>query len=121
MGYHDVESISSAGELDGLFKTLVLLHLKVLGQLFTPHLRFYHWRTVTGKQVDFVIKWGRKIIAMEINFTTEPCYEDCANLRLFFEEYPDTVCCLLVHNGSTVRMLQEKILAIPWNALAFDL
>ena len=121
MGYHDAESISSARELDGLFKTLVFLHLKILGQLFTPHLRFYHWRTVTGKQVDFVIKWGRKIVAMEINFTTEPRYEDCANLRLFLEEYPDTLFCLLVHNGSTVRMLQEKILAIPWNALAFDL
>ena len=120
IGYHDPENISSARELDGLFETLVFLHLKVLGQLFTPHLKFYHWRTVKGKKVDFVIEWGRKIVAMELNFTTEPRYDDCANLRLFLEEYPDTIFCLLVHNGSTIRMLHEKILAVPWNALAFD-
>ena len=120
MGYHDLESISSARELGGLFETLVFLHLKVLGQLFTPHLKFYHWRTVTGKKVDFVIEWRKKIVAVELKLTTEPRYEDCANLRLFLEEYPDTVFCLLIHNGSTIRMLHEKILAIPWNTLAFD-
>ena len=120
IGYHDTESISSARELDGLFETLVFLQLKVLGLLFTPRLKFYHWSTVKGKKVDFVIEWGRKIVAMKLNFTTEPRYEDSANLRLFLEEYPDTVFCLLVHNGSTIRMLHEKILAVPWNALAFD-
>ena len=120
MGYHDPESISSARGLGSLFETLVFLHLKVLGQLFTPHLKFYHWRTVTGKKVDFVIEWRKKIVAVELNLTTEPRYEDCSNLRLFLEEYPDTVFCLLIHNGSTIRMLHEKILAIPWNALAFN-
>ena len=120
MGYHDLESISSAKELGGLFETLVFLHLKVLGQLFTPHLKFYHWRTVTGKKVDFVIEWRKKIVAVELKLTTEPRYEDCANLRMFLEEYPDTVFCLLIHNGSAIKMLHEKILAIPWNALAFN-
>ena len=121
IGYRDPEGIFSAKDVGGLFETLVFFHLNVLGQLFTPHLKFYHWRTVTGKKVDFVIEWSGKIVAMELRFTTEPRYEDCANLRLFLEEYPDTVFCLLVHKGSTVRMLHEKILAIPWSALAYDL
>lgn len=121
MGYHDQESISCARELPGLFETLVFLHLRTLGQLITPHLKFYYWRTVTGREVSFVIKWGRKIVAVEIKLTTEPCHEDSANLKLFLKEYPETAFCLMVHNGSTIKMLHEKILAIPWSALAFDL
>ena len=118
MGYHDVKSVSSARELGALFETLVFLHLKILGQLATPQLKFYYWRTVTGKEVDFIIEWGRKIVAVEVKLTSTPRYEDTANLRLFLDEYPNTAFCLLIHNGTTTRTFHKKILAIPWQALA---
>lgn len=116
-GFYDVNSLRSARESGGLFETLVILHLKVLAQLLTPRPRFSYWRTVTGKEVDLVIEHGRRLLAVEIKLTSTPTYQDAENLRLFLDEYPETVMALLVYAGREIKRLHEKILAIPWQLL----
>ncbi|RLA98676.1 MAG: ATP-binding protein [Deltaproteobacteria bacterium] len=117
MGLHEQEALFQAREVGALFENLVFLHLQALVQLLVPRPRLYYWRTVTGREVDFVIEWGRRLVAVEVKFTESPRYDDAATLRLFLEEYPETAFCLLIHRGTEVRFLHEKILALPWEAL----
>ena len=69
---------------------------------------------ITGKEVDFVLEWGRKLLAVEVKLSTKPKFSDTDTLRLFMDEYPETSACILIHAGDEVRILHEKIAAIPW-------
>lgn len=53
-----------------MFETLVFLHLRALTQLLVPRPHLYYWRTVTGKETDFVIEQGRRLIAVEVKLGT---------------------------------------------------
>jgi hypothetical protein len=41
-------------------------------------------------------------------------YGDAEGLRLFLREHPQAVGGALIHRGSEIRRLDERIIAIPW-------
>lgn len=101
-GLFDRESLLGSREAGALFENLVLLHLKAHALLMTPAARIYHWRTEGGKEVDFVIEHGRRLIAVEVKFSQEVNFADASNVRLFMEEYPETAAGLIVYAGDEV-------------------
>lgn len=117
-GYSDAASIAHAREYGAFFETLVLHHLRVLGELVTPWARLFYWRTAAGQEVDFVIEQGRRLVAVEVKLSSQPRYSDAESLRLFVREYPHTRCGVLVHAGTQIRRLDEKIIAVPWTFFA---
>jgi predicted AAA+ superfamily ATPase len=117
-GHFDPESLKNSREAGGLFESIIYLHLHTLTQLLTPKPRIYYWRTTTGKEVDFVLEWGRKLVAIEVKLAKIPKYSDTASLRLFLEEYPETSAGVLIHTGSETRLMHKKIIALPWTVLA---
>jgi len=113
-GYYDPESLVASREAGGIFESLVYLHLSTLAQLMVPQARLFYWRTVTGKEVDFILEWGRKLLAVEVKLSDKPKFPDVETLRLFLDEYPETSACLLVYAGDEVKIMHEKIVAVPW-------
>ncbi len=53
-----------------------------------------------------------------MNLCSTQHYDDAEGLRLFLEEYPETVTGVLVHAGNKVSYFHEKIVAVPWRLLA---
>jgi predicted AAA+ superfamily ATPase len=92
--------------------------LSILAQLSTPRTRLFYWRTTTGNEVDFVLEKGRKLMAIEAKLAKNPRYGDADNLRIFLDDYPETQAGILVHGGSEIRYLDEKIVAVPWTRFA---
>ncbi len=113
-GHFTADSLCSSRELGGIFESMVYLHLSALAQLIVPAPHLYYWRTSTGKEVDFIIEWGQKLLAIECKYTGRPKYRDIANLQLFMEEYPETSAAVLLHTGDEVQQFHEKIIALPW-------
>ena len=113
-GYHDEASLRSARELGHIFETMVFLHLKILSELMVPKSDLFYWRTTTGKEVDFVVEQGRKLLAIEVKMTKNPTFNDVKNLLAFLDEHPKTLRGILLHTGSSIRWLHEKIIALPW-------
>ena len=113
-GHYDPESLAASREAGGIFESLVYLHLNTLAQLMVPKARLFYWRTVTGKEVDLVLEWGRRLLAVEVKLSDRPKFSDVETLRLFLDEYPETSACLLVYTGEEVKIMHEKIVAIPW-------
>jgi len=113
-GHYEVKSLASSRESGGVFESMIYLHLKSLTQLLTPNPRIFYWRTVTGKEVDFVIEWGRKLLAIEVKLSGKPKYSDIENLKIFLTEYPETTAGILIHTGNEIKIMHEKIIALPW-------
>jgi predicted AAA+ superfamily ATPase len=113
-GHYDPESLTASREAGGIFESLVYLHLNTLAQLMVPKARLCHWRTVTGKEVDFVLEWGRKLLAVEVKLSGRPKFSDIKNLRLFLDEYPEASAGILIYTGNKIKIMHENIVAIPW-------
>lgn len=113
-GYLDAESLKRCRELGGYFETMAYLHLRALCEMETPRSHLHYWRTTTGKEVDFVIEHGRKLLAVEVKMTDNPSVRDIQNLLLFMDDYPETVRGVLVHSGNNIKWLHSKVIAVPW-------
>ncbi|MDO9547591.1 MAG: DUF4143 domain-containing protein, partial [Candidatus Marinimicrobia bacterium] len=113
-GHYTIDSLESSREIGGIYETMIYLHLNTLSQLMVPTARLYYWRTSIGKEVDFVVEWGRKLLAVEAKFTSRPKYSDIENIKIFLDEYPETSAGVLFHTGTELKRLHEKIIALPW-------
>ncbi len=113
-GYYEEDDLRQAREMGAYFETFIYHHLRVLSRQMTPQGRLYFWRTQSGTEVDFVFEHGRRFLAIEVKRTANPGYGDTSGLRAFLAEYPQASAGLLVHGGSEVRRLGDKIIAVPW-------
>lgn len=113
-GYHDKDALRSAREIGSFFETMVFLHLKVLSELMVPKVNIFYWRTTTGKEVDFILEHGKKLLAFEVKLTERPTFNDIKNLLTFVMDYPQTLRGILIHAGNSIKWLHSKVLAIPW-------
>lgn len=116
-GYFQEEELRKARELCNFFESFIYHHLKVLTQLMTPPARLFNWRTQSGLEVDFVMEYGRKVLAIEVKQTSHPGYRDTNGLKAFLSGHPDAVGGLLLHGGVETRWLGEHILAVPWTKI----
>lgn len=112
-GFYDKKSLENSREFGSYFESLVYHHLRILTDLLKPKAKIYYWRVVSGQEIDFVIEHGNKVLAVEVKLTNKIRYEDAKNLKIFMEEYPETVIGLIIYNGSELRYLDNNILAIP--------
>lgn len=117
-GYGDIEDLRSARELGCFFECLVLLHLQAVAELMTPRPRFYYRRTTTGREVDFVIEQGRKVVACEVKLTSDPNFGDVRILSEFLNMHSEAAAGILIHGGNEIKHLGERIVAVPWTVLA---
>ncbi len=113
-GYFDEESLAHSRELGGYFETMVFLHIRALCDMMKPRAALHYWRTTTGKEVDFVLEHGRKLLAIEVKMTNSPAVRDIQNLLSFMDDYPETVRGVLAHKGNTIKWLHSKVIAVPW-------
>jgi predicted AAA+ superfamily ATPase len=115
--YYQQDELRRARELGHFFEMFVYHHLHVLAQLMTPPARLFTWRTQTAQEVDFVLEYGRKVLAIEVKQTTRPGYGDIDGLKAFLTAHTDAVGGLLLHGGKDIRRLGEKIIAVPWTMI----
>ena len=113
-GYYDAAGLTGSRELGQYFETMVYFHLRALCEGMTPKAGLYYWRTVAGREVDFVIEHGRRLLAFEVKHSTNPTAFDIKNLLEFLDAYPETVRGVLVHAGNQIKWLHSKVVAVPW-------
>lgn len=113
-GYYDQETFNKSREKGHYFETLAYLHISALCETMTPKPGLFYWRTVSGREVDFVIEHGRKLLAIEVKYSVKPSVFDITGILAFMEEHPETVLGVLIHAGADVMWLHSRVLAVPW-------
>ena len=61
-----------------------------------------------------MLEWGHKLLAIEVKLSIKPRFSDVETLRLFMDEYPETSADILIYGGDEIKIMGEKIVAIPW-------
>jgi uncharacterized protein len=96
-------------------ENLVLHDLLVWRDERLDRAELLYWRTAIGKEVDFVIEAGGRLLPIEVKATGRPRLGDAAQLRTFRAEYGKKARAgLLLHTGSTLEWLAPDVLAAPW-------
>jgi len=113
-GYYERGSLLKARELGSFFETMVYLHLRSICETMTPKASLHYWRLITGKEVDFVIEYSKRLIAIEVKMTDNPTVRDINNLLIFLQEYPETILGILINSSNVVKWLHSKVITIPW-------
>lgn len=74
-----------------------------------------YWRTAGGEEVDFVLEWRGRLLAVEVKATPRPSHRDGRHLRSFLDEYGKAGHgALLLHTGGSTEWLSEGVLSVPW-------
>ncbi len=114
--------IRNSGEMNNkfaghLFESMVFANLLSIAEIYG--MQIYFWRTRGGreKEVDFVIKFGNKILPLEVKYGDRVNYKDIENLADFMKIYPDVVAGVVIYNGTEVYKLSSNIFAIPCSML----
>lgn len=116
-GYYELDDLLKAREYGAYFETFIYHHLRILARLMTPSGRLHFWRTLEGNEVDFVLEYGRRLLAVEVKLTDNLGYRETAGLRLFLENHPKASGGLVVYGGRQIKRMDEKIVAIPWSLI----
>lgn len=78
----------------------------------------HYWRTSGGEEVDIIVEWKGRLLAVEVKATTHPGYKDARHLRTFMAEYGDDVVgAILMHAGEDTAWISERVLSVPWWAV----
>ncbi len=113
-GLYDEQTLAASPLAGPLFETLVGHHLRTLSSLLVPRARLHGWRTRDGREVDFVVEHGQRLLAVEVKLTSEAQYRVAAGLAAFLDDHPRAAGGLLLYSGRRVVRLGERVVAVPW-------
>jgi hypothetical protein len=113
-GFYDEASLRASPLLGSLFETLAYQHLRTLCSLLTPQARLFGWRTRAGREVDFVIEHGQRLLAIEVKLAAEAGYRMTAGLETFLTDHPTAAGGLLLYCGRKIVRLGERVVGAPW-------
>lgn len=113
-GYYDEQSLRNARELGHFLETMIYMHLRIASELMAPKAKVFYWRTTSGKEVDFVLEHGRRLLVLEAKIKPNPTLSDARNLLNFIEENPQAIMGVVLHSGNATKWLHSKILSVPW-------
>lgn len=117
-GIHGKEGLKK-NEMEGvLLENIVLNELLVWRETATPNPEILYWRTVGGREVDFIIECGDTLTPVEVKASVKPKLADTAGLNAFLDEYPkNTKHGILIHMGPRTERLTPRIWAISLNRI----
>lgn len=96
-----------------LFEHLWVSQLRASAAARNIELRLRTFRTRAGLEVDFVVDLGQERWLVEVKATPRPDTADVSSLSRAARYFPSATKKLLVHNGTTARVL-EGIPVLPW-------
>lgn len=81
--------LDNAQEVGGVaLETLVFQSLNAINDLLGFDYTLYYWRTVSGKEIDFILYGERGLLAFEVKISKNISKNDLKGLLAFKEEYP---------------------------------
>ena len=102
-----------------MLENFVILELLKQSSWSESAVKFYHWRTHSGDEVDLIIENQRgDIVAIEIKSAATIHQGDLKSLRLLADNLGERFCRgILLYTGTNAISFSEKIMAVPINAL----
>jgi len=116
-GIADSNSLVRGREWGFWLETWVGNHLLIWAGLRVPRLNITHWRTANGREVDFVVETGRRLIPIEVKATPRPSSRDLAGLNAFLDTYEAASFGVVACPCPAPKVLSSRVVALPLSQL----
>ena len=103
--------------LGRLFENFVFQHLHAASVLLSGELYFFRKRGGREKEVDFLLRRGKRFYAFEVKLTSHPGLREAEGLLSLKEELPSSPKLYLIHAGEESGVLPGGIRLFPWHLL----
>ena len=111
------DSLLASPMRGAIFETFVSGEIRKQMFPFAGGAGHYHWRTNGGAEVDNVIEYGGKLHPFEVKCKDHLNAYDLRGVKALRETYGDMVGDgAIIYAGREVYRLDDRMLAIPWNA-----
>jgi predicted AAA+ superfamily ATPase len=107
----------SSKAMGDLFEQYIGLELSRILRVLAPTTKLRYWRDHAGPEVDYVLENNKKYTPVEIKWTSTPTIHDAKHLIKFMQEYDCTQYGYIVCRCEKPLLLQDNILAMPWQEL----
>ncbi len=100
-----------------LFEQFIGLELLHLARSQTKRITLNFWRDLEGREVDWILSYGDKILPIEVKWTDKPSIQQSRHLKTFLNDY-NVKTGYIVCRCNKPRKLDSQITAIPWQEIA---
>lgn len=114
VGLSRLDQLEASDRRGQWLENFAVADLKSTVELFWPAARVWFWRTLAGAEVDCVIEHGRRLLPIEIKWTSRPTRADARGLEMFLHDCRPRAPVGVVACG--VRepcLLTPRVVAVP--------
>lgn len=116
-GVASIAAPSADAMRGALLENFVLQNLLSALEPHAPEMRCYYWNEQSIREVDFVLEFGRKIVAIEVKAQGRLHPGDAKHLAAFLGRTRECVAGIIGYQGDQVLSLADKIWAVPLSVL----
>jgi predicted AAA+ superfamily ATPase len=113
----EVEELEDDSLKGAMLETYVAQNLTGILQSTWPQADICFWNIQGRHEVDFVIRSGKKCIALEIKAAARWDHKDLTGLKAFIAATPNCIAGVLAYNGTTPFSLGDRVWVIPLGML----
>ena len=119
VGDHNTESLlQKSSYLGNCFENYIFTELTKLISILEERISLYHYRDHNKKEVDFVLKKGRKLVGVEVKATNHVMSHHFKGLRHFKKVCGDDfVCGMVLYPGKDLEQRDKDLFAVPLGKL----
>lgn len=111
------DSLAGHPMLGALFETYCFNMIKNFSCALDAEPNFYHWRTISGAEVDIIAEIDGKFYPIEIKCKSFVNKHDTRGIGAFKEAYPrlNIQKGIIIYAGNECYPVSENVIAVPWN------
>jgi len=115
IGANDWKVLENQANVGPMVETWVASELLKLLSLKGDQFKLYFWRTQTGHEVDFLIEWAGRFIAIEVKWGHSIDESEIKNLKRLAEELKDKLLFTVVlYSGKELIPFNPKTVVMPF-------
>jgi predicted AAA+ superfamily ATPase len=111
----DWETLERQGKVGNVVETWAASELRKLISFGDIRCQFFYWRTYAGREVDFLIEQGERIMAIEVKWTQNLEESDISGLRDCARDLKGRhLMSVLLYSGTEIIAIDRQTLAMPF-------
>lgn len=109
------QTLERQGRVGNLVETWAASELRKLISLGDMGYRLYYWRTYAGREVDFIIEHGEKVVAIEVKWSHKLEDSDLAGLKDCARDLKGRhVMSVLLYPGTEMIAVDKQTIVMPF-------
>lgn len=113
-GIRGIEQFEASDRRGAWLENWAVAEIKSLVETFLPGIQLWFWRTQAGGEVDLIIEAGRRLLPIEIKWSSRPTRADCRELEQFLRDVrPRAPVGVVACGVSEPCLITDRVVAVP--------